>query len=99
MSNQFYGGFHCEQHTQNQFVDFTKRRALVISIMERGELEDMVSDKISTAISSSQNQLLTEMTKLISTEVKKISDTQFFLSELQMKKKKNASMASLGENS
>ena len=37
--------------------------------MDRDEVEDMVSDKINSAISSSQNQLLTEMSKLISIEV------------------------------
>ena len=46
--------------------------------MDRDEVEDMVS--------SSQNQLLTEMSKLISTEVKKISDNQKSLSELQLSK-------------
>ena len=54
--------------------------------MDRDEVEDMVSDKINTAISSSQNQLLTEMSKLIYTEVKKISDNQKSLSELQLSK-------------
>ena len=54
--------------------------------MDRDEVEDIVSDKINTAISSSQNQLLTEMSKLISTEVKKISDNQKSLSELQLSK-------------
>ena len=38
---------------QNQFADFTKRRALAISTMVQGELKDMVSGKISTAISGS----------------------------------------------
>ena len=41
---------------------------------------------VSSAITASQNVMLTEMTKLISTEVKKISDNQKSISELQLSK-------------
>ena len=54
--------------------------------MNRQDVEDLVSDKISAAVSSSQNTLLSEITRLISTEVKKISDNQKSLSELQLNK-------------
>ena len=55
--------------TQNQFVNFhSEGRWSTFSIMEQDEVEDMVSDKITSAISSGRNQLLTEMSKLISTE-------------------------------
>ena len=57
--------------TQNQFISFhSEGRWSTFSIMEQDEEEDMVSDKFTSAISSSQNQLLTEMSKLISTELK-----------------------------
>ena len=65
---------------------FTQKSSLPTYPMDRDDVEDIVSDKINTAISSSQNQLLTEMSKLISTEVKKISDNQKSLSELQLSK-------------
>ena len=54
--------------------------------MDRQDVEDFVSDKISAAVSSSQNTLLSELTRLISAEVKKISDNQKSLSELQLNK-------------
>ena len=72
----------------------TQRTGLIVyegrwflhSTMDRGELEEMVSGHVSSAITASQNVMLTEMTKLISTEVKKISDNQKSISELQLSK-------------
>ena len=72
--------------TQRTGLIVYEGRWFLLSTMDRGELEEMVSGHVSSAITASQNVMLTEMTKLISTEVKKISDNQKSISELQLSK-------------
>lgn len=54
--------------------------------MEKEEMETLVTDKVTEAMRSCQNELLTGINNLIASEVQKISDNQKSFSELQLSK-------------
>ena len=54
--------------------------------MERGEIADLVQDSLDTAISKSKNEILTGVQQLISSEMKKMTENQRALSDLQISK-------------
>ena len=54
--------------------------------MEKEEMEALVTDKVTEAVRSCQNELLTGINTLIASEVQKISENQKSFSELQLSK-------------
>ena len=54
--------------------------------MERGEIADLVQDSVDTAISQSKNEILTGVQQLISSEIRKITENQRAMSDLQISK-------------
>ena len=54
--------------------------------MERGEIADLVQDSVDTAISQSTNEVLIGVQQLISSEIKKMTENQRALSDLQISK-------------
>ena len=54
--------------------------------MDSDELDRIVQGRVDSAINQTKNEILTGMQNLISTEMKKISDSQKVFSDLQMSK-------------
>ena len=62
--------------------------------MERDEVADLVQDSVSSAVSQSKNDILTGVQQLITSEMKKLSDNQKALSEMQINKISDLSSSS-----
>ena len=54
--------------------------------MDSDELDRIVQGRVDSAVNQTKNEILTGMQNLISTEMKKISDSQKVFSDLQMSK-------------
>ena len=73
-------------HVSKQVPQKRKGVSVAVSTMEKDEVEHLVTEKVTEAVRSTQNDLLTGIQHLISSEVDKISERQKTLSELQLSK-------------
>ena len=74
-------------HHPNKFLDLEERALVVFTfVMEKDEVENLVAEKVNFAVRSSQNDLLSGIQQLISSEVEKLSESQKNFSELQLSK-------------
>ena len=73
-------------HVSKQVPQKRKGVSVAFSTMEKDEVENLVTERVTEAVRSTQNDLLTGIQHLISSEVDKISERQKTLSELQLSK-------------
>ena len=82
--NQFLRGFRSVNIVYQRRQPYLKKQRA--STMDRDELAGFVQDSVHSAIGQSKNEILTGVQQLISSEMKKVTESQKALSDLQISK-------------